>query len=155
MLIGKSGRQPHCKRFLCSEQCAGYNIRGVDIMLEMKPMPGCSDSCSNYLIWQLIKSTGLLGPCSFCKSKVFILSKVGGGAESVTLATETKINRFLGNATNFCVSVTDTPGLGDTECRDEEHMKGIIEAILDKQRVDLFVWIFRGTDNRFDSRIDI
>jgi len=79
--------------------------------------------------------------------------QVGGGAESVTTTTRTLVNYFLGDSSNECISVTDTPGLGDTECRDEDHMKGIIEAIMEKQHIDLFVWIFRGTDNRFDSRV--
>lgn len=85
--------------------------------------------------------------------KCIPISKVGGGAESVTTTTRTLVNYFLGDSSNECISVTDTPGLGDTECRDEDHMKGIIEAIMEKQHIDLFVWIFRGTDNRFDSRI--
>lgn len=77
--------------------------------------------------------------------------EVGVGADSVTVTTETLTGYFLGDKTNLCISVTDTPGLGDTQCRDEKHMRGIVKTIMDVKKVDLFILIFKGTAPRFHT----
>ena len=73
----------------------------------------------------------------------------GHGTRSKTVLTQAGVGRWLGRGD--CVTVIDTPGVGDTEGRDVEFSAMVVNQMKeDYQFVNMMLLVMKGEDSRFD-----
>ena len=79
----------------------------------------------------------------------------GVGYESASHANETAwiSGKWLGRDgdTSPCVTILDTPGIGDTEGRDCQHATHIAQVAREMGGIHTFLLVVKGNDNRFPS----
>lgn len=73
---------------------------------------------------------------------------VGYGIFSHTNETVWKVGRWLGDPTNDCVTIIDTPGLQDTNNKTCLYTREIQEAVKQLEDIDIFVILIKGDTTR-------
>ena len=76
---------------------------------------------------------------------------MGHGTRSFTNETSWVVGHYLGDKSNPCITIIDTPGTSDTSGRDCEHGIALAEAIKQIGSIDAFVLLFKGINPRFDE----
>eukprot|EP00092_Neocalanus_flemingeri_P001126 GFUD01001200.1.p1 GENE.GFUD01001200.1~~GFUD01001200.1.p1 ORF type:complete len:793 (+),score=149.52 GFUD01001200.1:191-2569(+) len=78
---------------------------------------------------------------------------IGHSLESHTNDTAWIAGRWLGIETNPCVTILDTPGIGDTQGRDCEHVKQIAQFVRKIGDIHGFILLLKGSSNRFSEHL--
>ena len=77
----------------------------------------------------------------------------GHGAVSHTQTTDWMVGHYLGDSSNPCITIIDTPGIGDTENRDCQHGIALAKGIKEIGSIDAFMLLFNGQDPKFTQDI--
>ena len=95
----------------------------------------------------ITEDNGMEGLCSQDGQKPYKFG-VGHRSESHTVQTSWLVGHYLGDPSNPCVTVVDTPGTGDTLGRDCDHAVAIANGIKEVGSVETFLLLFKGTNPR-------
>jgi len=79
--------------------------------------------------------------------------KLGKGAQSETYECKSEEHWWFGDEEEGKFLCVDTPGLNDSEGRDEEHISGIIEKMKKLDYVSCIVLVLNGTEPRFHKSL--
>ena len=75
------------------------------------------------------------------------------GMDSHTDETASIAGKWMGDyaGSSSCITIIDTPGVGDAQGRDCTHGEVIAETVKNLSPVDAFVFMFKGTTSRFSQ----
>jgi energy-coupling factor transporter ATP-binding protein EcfA2 len=77
----------------------------------------------------------------------------GHSTESHTQTTDWMVGHYLGDPSNPCITIIDTPGVSDAQNKDCEHGIALAKGIKEIGSINAFMLLFKGVDARFDKDI--
>ena len=63
------------------------------------------------------------------------------------------VGHYLGDPSNPCITVIDTPGTGDTEGKDCDNPVAIAKGLQEIGGIETFLLLYKGTNIRWSQKL--